>query len=349
MPVDLLTPENLDVALELSVRAVQERAGTARLGSDPPDQLVRERCRSALTAYVEAPDRFAYLATDDEGRAEALVGGLLTRLTPQDEAFTYAAPVSVVLPLTGWGARDAAAAVRCLPMLHAAVVRHAAAESVERIDVQVLESDWVAASVWRSLGLRPCLAFAARPLRAPDRPVTGTDPAAVRRAGEADLPRMGELLVEEIRYHAHHTIGGVSPDQDPATIARIVGGSVDHDAAEHVGRSFVHDEGGEVLGLSTVHIVTTPEQSVARYFLPGRYAYIALTSVIEQARGRGIGAVLAQRAMEWARSVTEPPEVICLHYATDNVLSAPFWSSRGYAAVVSTLTNAGGLPVGEGA
>lgn len=337
-----LGTEHLATVGDLVAEQTGRRVRAAGL-AEPDQSSLMAAAGRWLAPYVGDGPGFARVALDGD-RAIAVLGGLPTRLTPQDAGYTYMAPRHVLCPLSGWAARDETSAVVVLPQLLAAVRDEALAQGLERVDVQVLDADWFTGGVWRAAGLRPDTTMAFRPLADADADADRGGRAErwrVRPAGEGDLTAMASLAMEEVLFHARHTGSGTAVDQDPATVRANVAGMLDHDAPPDVERAFVvEDSGGDVVGITTAHVLTAATGSLGSLVLPPRYGYLGLTDVADRVRGRGAGGALLRHALAWLRAQPDPPPVVGLHYVVDNVLSAPFWSDRGFAPALTLLTTA---------
>jgi GNAT superfamily N-acetyltransferase len=193
-------------------------------------------------------------------------------------------------------------------------------------------------------------------------------PVTIRPAEASDADALTALALEEFDFHARHTGSGAATDQSPRTARRIVDGwfaqgdptadtaagtraepgpttdaitDTPDTAGDHRReRALVATAGGDVVGVTTVQVLTAPANSLGALVLPARYGYVGLTVVAEAARGLGVGTALAAAALESLRAVPEPPETVGLHYVVDNDLSAPFWSARGFAPALTLLTSA---------
>ncbi|SJM50003.1 hypothetical protein CZ771_03765 [Actinomycetales bacterium JB111] len=372
MPITPLTADLLPAAAE--VVAAQTARRIAAAGSSPDGVDLTALAEHWLRSYVTDEDRFAFVALDG-GTVVACLGALTVQLTPDDEGYTYMAPRHVLCPLGGWAARTPHDAVAHLPALIAAVRSRASDEGIDRINLQTLDADWHSGGVWRSAGLRPDTAFALRPLAAPapsTRPLG--EPVTIRAAEPGDADALTALALEEFDFHARHTGSGTATDQSPSTARRIVDGWLAQDdpaadaptepdsaadaptepdsttdtaetttdtTGDHLReRALIATAGGDVVGVTTVQVLTAPAESLGAFVLPARYGYVGLTGVAESARGLGVGTALAAAALESFRALPDPPETVGLHYVVDNALSAPFWSARGYAPALTLLTSA---------
>lgn len=334
-----LTEEHLPAAAGVVAATTRRRAAWTGPGARPVGSAdLAAVAETTLRPYVDDATRIAYVAVDGDD-VHAVLGGLYKHLTPADPEYVYQAPHQLVLATTACAARDENAEAEHLPELFARIrVRAREREGIDRIGVGVLAADWWSGALWRGLGLRPEIVFALRPVRVPERVSSGI---RVRAAGADDLDALVRLSLDEILYHAHHTATGTSPHQDVETIRKQASGWWDHHADESVERAFVAEDGeGTVVGMTTVRVVTAAAESVAQFVLPRRYAYVGLTDVVASSRGSGVGAALAAHVLAWTRALPDPPELVGLHYASDNALSAPFWSARGYAPAATFLTTA---------
>lgn len=191
--VQPLTEGRVPVGSQVLARAAARRAPLA--GAQP---FLAEDVLDLATAVLR-PDppqetRHSFLATDGT-EAVGVITGIITRLTPQDEAHTYLPPRHLLLPLSGWAVGDDVP--RTLPALAGAAQALAREEGLDRCTVQVLPGDTEALSVWSALGWRADTHLARRggrpPARRPDGP--RHDPAPLARHSGAPRP---------VRLHRPH-------------------------------------------------------------------------------------------------------------------------------------------------
>ncbi|PWD49917.1 hypothetical protein C8046_03695 [Serinibacter arcticus] len=298
-----------------------------------PDVDAATVAAGVVRGFLDDPARSAFVAAQGD-RVVGFLGSITTRLRPADDAFTYQAPISTLVPLAGACAADADWAVRSWPYLFDALREQAGRDGVDRVGVQALAGDAVAGAVWRARGLRLDQVLAFRPV-APIG-VEPSPPPGVRPANGGDVEALADLLRSEIVHHARETGCGVSEVQERSTLVRLASGWVDHRAPENVGRAFVAEQGGRVVGVVVVDVLTVPGESPATFALSRRHGYIGLASTAPDRRGRGVGSALTARALAWLRSLPEPPDQVGLHYVADNALGATFWARRGFAPVLET-------------
>lgn len=332
-----LSPQTLDAACDLLVAATTRRARLTGRCGEGEDAGLRTAARTLLASALDHEDRFALVATDARGVAGVTLG-LVSRLTPQDQGYNYLPPRHTLIPQSGWAPRPGQEA-QVLPDLWSATRARSQDLGLDRVTVQVLDADWTAISCWQALGLRPDTIFALRTTAAvrPER----RPPLSLRPARLGDLDALVDLSLEEQMYHAHHTGSGMAVDQSRDTVTALCRDWLDHDAEEGVERAFVAETSdGAVVGVTTVHTMSLPSAGLGVRVLPRRYGYIGLTSVTEGWRGRGVGGSLADRALAWVQALPDPPAQTGLHYVVDNVTSASFWAARGYASVLTHLTDA---------
>lgn len=224
MNVTDLTEEAVAATSELLVASTVRRAGLTGIGVAGTDPALAEATRALLTSALDSDERFALVASDEDGIAGVALG-LISRLTPEDAGYTYLPPRHTFVPASAWATREGAQA-RVLPALWEAIRRRSQELGLDRVSVQVLDADWAAVSTWSALGLRADTAFA---FRATDAPVAERDPVVcVRPAHLGDLEALVELSLEEQIYHARHTGSGMALDQNRATVERLCRAWLDH-------------------------------------------------------------------------------------------------------------------------
>jgi GNAT superfamily N-acetyltransferase len=169
-------------------------------------------------------------------------------------------------------------------------------------------------------GMVPHRVMAARPAGRPGPPVTTS--AAIRPLTGADLDHVVRLHVEQIRWGEQFGGGAVRPAA--AELARQeYTGMLAHDDPW----TWVAELDGRVVGMVTV---TPPERAgwLAPLSAARTPAYVGTTLVLAPQRAGGIGAALVARAH--AALDGAGVDVVLLHYAPLNPLSAPFWHRAGY-------------------
>jgi len=169
-------------------------------------------------------------------------------------------------------------------------------------------------------GLIPLRVLAARPANWPS--LQAPTPAVIRPITEEDLDDLVDLHVEQVRWGI--PFGGSYVRARTAEMARgHYASRLEHDQpwtwiAEHHGRP---------VGMVTV---TPPEQAgwLTELSSASTPAYLGTTVVRVGHRANGVGTALvahAHNALERAGV-----DLILLHYAPLNPLSAPFWHRHGY-------------------
>ncbi len=193
-------------------------------------------------------------------------------------------------------------------------------------------------------GLVPISVIAARPSQRPasaspphqpGRTARTSPPAAsginglvIRPAQPADLDAVAEFEMGVVRYDAH--FGGSVPR--PATEALIWAES-QAALARRPGWTWLAEHDGRPVALTTVE---PPDAAtwIAGMTRPGVTAYLQTMFVRPDERSGGIGAALVRhvhRELD-ARGI----DMILLHHAQQNPLSAPFWHRMGYRPLWST-------------
>lgn len=327
-------------ATGLIERSVRSEAPSALLGPEPPptDRAVVDQALARLDGSPYPVS--AWTAKNRQGEVVAVVGATLETCTPDDEQYTYSRPAVATITVSTWHVESAEAGAAALPRLLERIESDARALGITHVSVQVRAGDWIGESIWLALGFREEQIFAGRGTAASvsRRAKPGL---VVRPASAVDSDALAALAREEILHHALNTANGTAPDQSAETIRRSVEESLEA-AAGGNSAVFIAGRVGIALGSTHLSILEAAEWSPGLLYLPRRYGYIGLTSVTASARGSGVGSALTEAAVTFLRD--RGVEHVFLHFASDNVLSRSFWTTRGFAPVITTFTRAVGVP-----
>ncbi len=179
---------------------------------------------------------------------------------------------------------------------------------------------------WFALGFGRISLVAVRDLRPVDR-APGADSVTVRIATPDDLDVVDRLVDQESVFHAGSPI--FRPYRRDETMAAVRAELADALATDD--HAFVI---GRVDGVD-VGIVSVGPGLGSPLYVPDGAAYIAATAVLPDARGRGVGAALADGAFRWARD--HGHSAASLHFATANATSTSFWTGLGFTPVMAHL------------
>lgn len=322
--------EEPDAVLELVAAGIARQGRSPWCATSPPDAVAAARL--AMRRYLEADPLASGWVAMEDGRAVAVLGATLEVVDEDHVGYTYMHPRHASTPLSAWTATTWQHAAAHLPALVRAVAADARPHGITRLLVQTRPHDWVAGAFWRELGMWPDVVLAGLTLPAPGR---RPPRHRVRSATEADEGALLRLAFDEYEYHARHTRTGTIADQAEAPTRRELA-QARAEQAEGRGETLVVDgPDGRPIGSLRTMVLDLPDASPGRAYLPARYGYVALTSVVPDARGAGVGTSLVDAALAWFAD--RGLDSVLLHYVDDNVLSRPFWSRRGFAPLVVTL------------
>ena len=197
------------------------------------------------------------------------------------------------------------------------------------------EADSAAVVIWPSRdtgGVQALLRHGFAPLaviaaRRPGGHLAGRSPdlaagLRLRRAGPADIDAVVSLGLEVIRYDAQVS----SVTERPETPAGLREECADLLSAAEPW-AWLAERDGAPVGMG---IAEPPAYAdwIAPLAGASPVAYILLMGVQPGERGSGVGAALAARLHD--DSAAAGVQLMLLHYAQVNPLSAPFWSQQGY-------------------
>ena len=152
------------------------------------------------------------------------------------------------------------------------------------------------------------------------------DRGRVRRATLRDLDRVAALWTAITHHHEPlEPVFRMRRDADGELRELLLGLQQDSDAA-----IFVYDEAGDLPGMCIVRLDRSPPimEELER-------AEITDLGVREQARRRGIGRLLVERALQWVReSGVERVEV---QVAVANREGQAFWRALGFGDLMDVL------------
>lgn len=147
----------------------------------------------------------------------------------------------------------------------------------------------------------------------------------VREATSEDIAIAERLADEEVRFHARAPIWDPYLGADAAAATRRDLGALIEREDSTVLLASVK---GREVGLTTVATSAHGGPLVG----PDDAITVGETAVFADARGRGVGAALVERAFEWARD--RGFQHATLHYSTTNATSRAFWTGLGFAPVL---------------
>jgi len=188
--------------------------------------------------------------------------------------------------------------------------------------VHLPAGDAALAEAWVDLGFGRVHAFAARDLA----PLARAAPpdVAVREATREDLAIAERLADEEARFHARAPIWDAYLGDDTAAGTRR---ELEELIAGPDSAVLLASVDGRDVGMTTVS-----EPSGGPLFIPDGAIGIGTTAVFDDARGRGVGAALVDRALAWGRE--HERRHATLHFSTANATSRPFWTGLGFTPVL---------------
>jgi ribosomal protein S18 acetylase RimI-like enzyme len=172
-------------------------------------------------------------------------------------------------------------------------------------------------------GFAPVVGIAVRPaerMAAAGPPMTPG--VCIRAAEDADLATAVRLQLEQRGYDAQFGLAPVSSDAE-----ELVTEELKELLATSEPSVWIAELYGEPLGM--VRVQLSPQADWARpYVKAERVAYLTSLAVAGAARSSGVGTALAGHAHQVVDEAGA--EVVLLHHALANPLSAPFWYAQGY-------------------
>jgi GNAT superfamily N-acetyltransferase len=150
---------------------------------------------------------------------------------------------------------------------------------------------------------------------------------SVREAGPGDYETIRDVLDSAYRQFASVA---------PATIFEpYMANILDVEARTRTGQLLVAEQAGQILGTVTFY-----EDATAQGFAwPPGWAYVRALGVDPAARGRGIGRLLMEACVDWARRAGAP--VLCLHTAELMVAAVALYENMGFRRALAFDFDAG--------
>ncbi|MGE5595051.1 MAG: GNAT family N-acetyltransferase, partial [Hyphomicrobiales bacterium] len=193
--------------------------------------------------------------------------------------------------------------------------------------VYVVPGDRATEEAWVNLGFGRRLVCAMRPTSQPVLNVPAGHGIQVHQAGSEDIDLVMHLEHVNTVHHFRPPIFWPYLHETMAA-ARDYQSSMLADARNG---AFIAYRDGRPLGMDTF----TPPDWLSPLVLGGPTIYLFQGVVEEEARGGGVGKVLLDHAMRWARE--QQHEWCALHFASANPSGAPFWLSQGFVPVEYTM------------
>ncbi len=148
-----------------------------------------------------------------------------------------------------------------------------------------------------------------------------TGEVTIRIATMGDCSAVCQLLHELDNHHVRIRPDVFQPFDGPARSREHLAQFVD----EHDGEIFLAEVGTDIVGLATIQITNSPD---APMFRPCQNAVMDNLIVSQDFQGLGIGKMLLDRAVEWARS----RDIRCININVwiDNEAGLSFFTANGF-------------------
>jgi ribosomal protein S18 acetylase RimI-like enzyme len=144
----------------------------------------------------------------------------------------------------------------------------------------------------------------------------------IRRATQADLPRIVALRMALLREHAHNKIYSRLRSDADARAAKLFAAQL-QSPNEVI---FLAEMGSECVGiLRCIHSAGSPLLD------PSQYGYVSSVYVVPKAREQGVLRALLACADDWCRE--RGLDEMRLHNAADNPLANAAWEALGFEVV----------------
>jgi len=173
---------------------------------------------------------------------------------------------------------------------------------------------------WEQAGLQVDALWCTRPLG--EVPASPAADVIARPALPTDAEQVGELAVEEVRFHLPLT----PFTRDVPVVRPHVEAAVREPTPDRP--VFVAERAGEVIGYAACRVVDTPGDGLVRPGPPGRTGHFLSVGVRADARDAGAGrAIVRAAAQHLARLGVERYSAAFL---PTNRLASAFWTGRGF-------------------
>ncbi|MEX2031619.1 MAG: GNAT family N-acetyltransferase, partial [Dehalococcoidia bacterium] len=230
---------------------------------------------------------------------------------------------SISVPLAGHALAEGEPTVEAYRALYAALAERWAEDGFFAHHVAIRADDEAIREAWFLLGFGANATFATRsaaPLEA------GVSASAVgvevHRASVEELPVIRHLDELESLHHRESPIFWPHLGRDVARAVEAFQRAALEGAENPI---FVATRDGRPVAM---HFVMRSGGFGGRLSAPDRSLYLYQAIVEPEARGGGVGTLLLQHTLDWARG--EGFEWINLHYASMNPSGAPFWQHHGF-------------------
>ena len=173
---------------------------------------------------------------------------------------------------------------------------------------------------WEQAGLQVDALWCTRPLG--EIPGSPAPDILARPARPGDAERVGELAVEEVRFHLPLT----QFTRDVPVVRPHVEAAVREPTPDRP--VFVAERAGEVVGYAVCRVVDTPDDGLVRPAPPGRTGHFLSVGVRADARGAGAGRAIVRAAARHLAGLGV--QRYSAAFLPTNPLASAFWTGRGF-------------------
>ncbi|MCK9520265.1 MAG: GNAT family N-acetyltransferase [Dehalococcoidia bacterium] len=285
-----------------------------------------EECAAVLRHTMQTERAFGVVAL----AGDRPVGFLLAEKqlhAPTSLAAQFIPPYTLGFPLHGHAVADGHSATEIYRLMYGEV----AARGVERgffaHRAYVIPGDRDTEEAWVNLGFGRALVCAVRDT-SPLASVPANGEIEIHQATSEDIDVVMRLEHANMVHHfgspifwpyLHETMNAAREYQQALL-------------SDPENAHFVAYRNGEPQGMDTFN----PPDWVSPLLQSGRSIYLFQGVVEESARGNGVGKLLLDRSMSWARE--QGYEQCILHFASANASGSAFWLSQGFVPVEYAMT-----------
>lgn len=312
-------PRDLDDAARLlAARQARDRQRLPMLAAALEE---RAACRNLLAPLIENARASGAVALRD-GEVAGFLFGEETLVAPDSFAYQFVPPYGISMGVQAHGVAEGEDVATVYRELYAFLAEAWTRKGFFDHRIHVVAGDADVQEAWLALGFGRHMTAATRPTA---QPVDGVRAAGieVHDASAEDIDVVVSLSLTLARHHARAPMFWPVIHTTLPAAREFMLGALNDPSCPH----FVAYRDGAALGMQTFLVGGFTPPIVER---EGN-VYLFEGVVEPEARSGGVGALLLDHAMSWARNAGY--RWCTLHFASGNGSGAPFWLGHGFIPV----------------